>query len=302
MILVVGATGLLGGAIAQHLLKQGQSVRILVRHNSPSEQLALQHMATPAQTLIDAGAQPVYGDLKDRASLDAACAGIDTVITTANAVLRGGDDTIESVDLMGTMNLIDAAKAASVKHFIYTSVPATDPNSPVPLNAAKGKCEAYLKASGLTYTILKPGVFMEIWIGAVVGIPLRAGQPVTLVNKGATKVPFVSMADVAAYAIVATVHPAAKNTEIYIAAPRAYTWTEAVVAAGRALGAPLPVTYVPLGMPVPLLPESMQGLIGTTEMADWEIPMAETSKTFGIEPTSMDVFAQRFFTRQPASV
>jgi NADH dehydrogenase len=299
MILVVGATGLLGGGIAQHLLLQGQPVRILVRRNSLSEQLALQGMATSAKSLIDAGAQPICGDLKDRASLDAACAGIDTLITTANAVLRGGPDTIESVDLQGTMNLIDAAKAAGVKHFIYTSVPAADADSPVPLNAAKAKCEKYLKESGLSYTILKPGVFMEIWIGAVVGIPLRAGQPVTLVNKGATKVPFVAMPDVAAYAIVSTQHPAAKNAEIYIAAPRAYTWTEAAEAAGHALGATLSVNYVPLGTPVPLLPDAMQGLIGSMEMQDWEIPMAETSKTFGIEPTSMDAFAQRFF-RQPA--
>jgi NADH dehydrogenase len=296
----VGATGLLGGNITLHLLKQGRPVRILVRHNSPSEQLALQGMATSAKALIDAGAQPVYGDLKDRASLDAACAGVDTVITTANAVMRGGPDTIESVDLQGTKNLIDAAKVAGVKHFIYTSVPGADASSPVPLNAAKAKCEAHLKESGLTYTILKPGVFMEIWIGAVVGIPLRAGQPVTLVNKGATKVPFVAMPDVAAYAIVSTLHPAAKNAEIYIAAPRAYTWTEAVEAAGRAMGITLPVNYVPLGAPVPLLPEAMQGLIGTMEMHDWEIPMDETSKMFGIEPTSMDAFAGRFFARQPA--
>lgn len=299
MILVVGATGLLGGAIAQHLLLQGQPVRILVRQNSPSEQLALQGMATSAKSLINAGAQPVYGDLKDRTSLDAACAGIDTVITTANAALRGGDDNVESVDTQGTMNLIDAAKAAGVKHFIYTSVPAADPNSPVPLFAAKAKCEAHLKESGLTYTILKPGVFMEVWTGMVIGVPLRAGQPVTLLKQGATKAPFVSMADVAAYAIVSVEHPAAKNAEIFIAGPRAYSWTEAVEAAGRAVDAKLPVNYVPPGTRVPLLPEGISELMAGMEMQDTEIPMAETSKRFGIEPTSMDTFAQRFF-RQPA--
>jgi uncharacterized protein YbjT (DUF2867 family) len=79
MILIVGATGLLGGMITQQLLAQDKEVRILVRHNSPSEGLAQQGMATPAQTLIDAGAQPVYGDLKERSSLDSACQGIDTV-------------------------------------------------------------------------------------------------------------------------------------------------------------------------------------------------------------------------------
>ncbi len=67
MILVVGATGRLGGAIVQTLLAQGRSVRILVRQNSPSVELAKQGMATSADALIAAGAQAVVGDLKERA-------------------------------------------------------------------------------------------------------------------------------------------------------------------------------------------------------------------------------------------
>src|SRR5919202_1662541 len=109
MLLVVGATGLLGGMIAQRLLDSGQQVRILVR---PGSDYAI---------LEQAGAQPVTGDLKDPASLDAACAGVKTVITTANAVARGGDDTVETVDLEGNRHLIDAAQAAGVEQFIFTS-------------------------------------------------------------------------------------------------------------------------------------------------------------------------------------
>src|SRR5579885_1998493 len=98
MILVVGASGQLGGLITKRLLDMGKSVRILVRDN-------------PAyQALVAQGAQPVKGDLKDRASLDAACKGVDTVITTASATQRGGADTIDSVDGQGVANLIEAAK------------------------------------------------------------------------------------------------------------------------------------------------------------------------------------------------
>jgi uncharacterized protein YbjT (DUF2867 family) len=64
---MVGATGGLGGAITQALLAQGRSVRILVRRSSPSVELARHGMATSADVLVAAGAQPVYGDLKDRA-------------------------------------------------------------------------------------------------------------------------------------------------------------------------------------------------------------------------------------------
>ena len=69
MILVVGATGMLGGMITNQLLQQGKNVRILVRENSPAAEMAKQGMATDPDSLIDAGAQPIYGDLKDPASL-----------------------------------------------------------------------------------------------------------------------------------------------------------------------------------------------------------------------------------------
>ena len=85
MILVVGATGSLGGSIARGLLEQGRQVRVLVRTGSD------------AKLLTDMGAEPAVGDLKDRASLNAACQDIETVITTANSALRGGEDNPETV-------------------------------------------------------------------------------------------------------------------------------------------------------------------------------------------------------------
>ena len=88
MNLVVGATGSLGGRITHGLLARGKPVRILARHNSPSEELAKQGRANTAQSLIAAGAEVVHGDLKDRASLNEAVAGVDTVITTATATQR----------------------------------------------------------------------------------------------------------------------------------------------------------------------------------------------------------------------
>ena len=59
MILVVGATGIVGGMIARRLLGQGKEVRVLARGNSPSEQLAHEGRATSAASLIGAGGQPV---------------------------------------------------------------------------------------------------------------------------------------------------------------------------------------------------------------------------------------------------
>ncbi|MEZ4514001.1 MAG: SDR family oxidoreductase [Chloroflexota bacterium] len=295
MILVVGASGMLGGMIAHQLLAQGKQVRVLLRHNSPAMAMAAQGMATNPQSLLDAGAEAVYGDLKDRASLDAACAGVETVITTANAALRGGEDTFETVDRQGTQHLIDAARAQGVQQFIYMSANGSDPQHPHPLFSAKGACEAYLQESGLTYTILKPGVFMEVWIGTVIGMPLQAQQPITLIGEGKTKHAFVSMGDVAAYAVTAVHNPDAFNQTIYIGGPASYSWIEVVKAVETAVGLPLPVNFVAPGAPVPLLPPDMIPMMVGLEMADAYIGMEQTAALYKITPTPLAAFAQRFF-------
>jgi len=298
MILVVGATGKLGGMITRRLLAQGHAIRILVRPHSPWTALAKVGAATAAAELITAGAQPVAGDLKDCASLATACAGIDTVITTANAAMRGGEDNFESVDLKGSKNLIDAAQAAGVRHFIYTSVFGSAPDHPNPLYAAKGQCEAHLKASGMSFTILKPGPFMEIWIGSIIGGPLASGQAVTLVGTATRKQAFVAMDDVVAYAVAALGKPSADNQDILIAGAPPASWGDALTAVGRVLGRPIPVRYVQPGESIPLVPPGMGLMLAAMEMADSVIEMGETAAAYGIEPTSVDDFARHFFGKQ----
>ena len=297
MILVVGATGSLGGRITRGLLAQGKAVRILARNNPISAELAKQGRANTAQSLIEAGAQAVYGDLKDRASLDAAVRGVDTVITTATATQRGGDDTVPAVDLHGTLSLIEAAKAAGVKRFIYTSAYGSVPGHPVPLFNIKGTCEAALERSGLEYTILWPAIFMEVWIGMVVGMPLMAQQPITLIGAGDHRHNFVSEADVAAFGIAAVDNPRAANQRIGIGGPASYTWTEIVNAVGGAMGAQLPVRYLPLGSEVPFLPADVGSMLNGSETFETFVDMTETAPAYGIKLTTLDEFIRRTFVR-----
>lgn len=297
MILVVGATGLLGGIITRELLDQGKEVRILVRENSPSGELAKQGLATPAQALIDAGASPVFGDLKEPDSLVPALVDVDKVITTVTTVLRGGEDNLESVDLMGTLALIDTAKAAGVKHFTYISAQNADPGSPVRLLQIKGLCEEHLKEKGFDYTIIRPGFFIEIWIGTVVGAPLQAEKPVTLVGEGKRKYDFVSMTDIANYAVVSIDHPAAVNQTIYVAGSEVYSWTEAAQAVGKIIGQELPINYVVPGEPLPLIDPGMAQLMTGMEMApDAVVDMRPTAAIYGIDPTPLDVALKKMFT------
>ena len=292
MILVAGATGRLGGTITRRLLEQGSGVRILVRHNSPSEELAKQGMATSARSLIEAGVQPVYGDLKDRASLDPACDGIDTVITTANSALRGGEDTVETVDLQGNRNLVDAATAAGVGQFIFTSVLGAAIDSPVPLFQAKAATEARLRESGMPYTILGPDIFMEVWVGMLVGMPLQAGQPVTLVREGRRLHSFVSQGDVAAFAVAAVGHPAAMNQSLPMGGPEAVCWRDIVATFERVMGREIPVRFVSAGEPVPGLPETVVGLMAGMETYDSVLDTSGLARTFGVELTTVERFAR----------
>ena len=300
MILVVGATGVLGGMITQRLLGEGKEVRILVRHNSPAEQMAVQGMATSARSLMDAGAHPVYGDLKDRYSLDGACDGIETVITTANSAMRGGEDTVDTVDRQGNRNLIEAARAAGVKQFIFTSFLGAHPNSPVPLFQAKAETEAALAESGMPYTVLAPNFFMESWVGMVAGIPLQAVQPITLVGEGQRLHSLISVGDVAAFAAAAVGHPGAINQRLALGGPEPLSWRGIVDTFGQVLGRELPVQFVAPGEPMPGLPEVVPPVLAAMETYDSPIPMGETARIFGVEQTTLTSVVRAMLSRPGA--
>jgi NADH dehydrogenase len=300
MILVVGATGVVGGMIARGLLERGKEVRALVRRDSPSSQLVQQGLATSAEMLTETGAQPVHGDLRDRASLDAALEGVGTVISTANSAMRGGADNPQSVDLDGNRNLIEAARDAGVEHFVFVSLLGAAPDHPAPFMQAKGQSEAFLRESGMGHTILAPTAFMEVWPAMVVGMPALQGQTVTLVGEGSRRHSFVSNRNVAAFAVNAVDHPAALNRHLAIGGPEALTWREVVATYERVLERSIPVEFVAIGEPVPGLPDPMPEMLAGMETYDSVVKMEETSRTFGVPLTMLETFVREQVASQPA--
>lgn len=207
MNLVVGATGLLGGEICRQLAAKDKPVRALVRSTSDPAKV---------QALQDSGIELVQGDLKDRRSLDAVCQGISTVLTTASAMRsRQEGDTIQTVDLEGQISLVDAAKAAGVEHLIYVSYRHVDSDVDSPLSNAKRTVEQHLKASGLTYTILWAGLFMEAWLSPRLGFDYPSAKA-RIYGSGKKKNPWISFRDAARYAVAAVGHPAARNATINV--------------------------------------------------------------------------------------
>ncbi len=116
MILVVGSTGLLGTEICRHLADAEKPFRAMVRRTSdPAKKDVLKQL----------GGELVEADLKDRTSLDRACDGATAVITTPTAISsQDTEDTFDKVDLRGQMDLVDAARAAKVEHYVFISVSA----------------------------------------------------------------------------------------------------------------------------------------------------------------------------------
>lgn len=301
MILIVGATGIVGGMVARQLLEQGKEVRILVRENSPSEQMAPQGRATAAHSLIEAGAEPVYGDLKDEDSIRRAVQGVQTVISSANSALRGGEDNVQNVDREGNRRLIEAAAASGVEHFIFISALGASADSPNDFMRAKAETERRLRESGMDYTIVAPTAFIEVWPAMVVGMPALQGQAVTLVGEGRRRHSFISNCDVAAFAVAAVDNSQARNQFLALGGPQPLSWRDVVAAYERVLGRDIPVNWVAPGEPVPGMPDWKSALLAAQETYDSAVPMDETAAQFGVTLTSLEAFASQQATMGPAS-
>jgi uncharacterized protein YbjT (DUF2867 family) len=279
MILVAGATGSVGGRIVHGLLGRGESVRALARQSSNHA------------PLTEAGATVALGDLTDPASLADACAGVDTVITTAS-VSKTGTDAIENVDLQGTSRLVDAARQAGARHFIFVSTVGASPESLHPLFRAKGLVEQRLRESGLEFTILQLSVFMDVWFPVLIERPAFSGRPVTLVGQSTRRHAFIAEQDVAAFAVAATSVPAARNATLAIGGPDAVTFRDVVRAYEEASGRAIAIRSVPPGEPIPGVPEAVSGIAAALESFDTVIPMEEMARQYGVTQTSVLDFAR----------
>jgi uncharacterized protein YbjT (DUF2867 family) len=187
--LLVGGTGLLGGRVAAALAEAGVDLRVVVRPGRDG------------QALSALGAQLCTGDLRDPASLSAACAGIDTVVTTANVIgrhLKGDREvgSIADVDRAGNAALITAAETAGCRRFVFISLPEALQRSGAPFAEAKHATEERLRASSIQSVVVRSDAFQELWFSKDVGFDWRAGRAIVL-GKGRARQRFVAVDDVA---------------------------------------------------------------------------------------------------------
>ncbi len=144
-VLVAGATGGTGARVVKHLVVRAHEPVALVRSSSDT-------------SVLPEGVETRTGDLTDLQ--DDVCDGCEAVIFAAGSGADTDADMTDKVDRDGAMALVDRAKAAGVQRFVMlSSVGAEDPDPDTEMGhylKAKHDADEYLKASGLSYAIVRP--------------------------------------------------------------------------------------------------------------------------------------------------
>jgi uncharacterized protein YbjT (DUF2867 family) len=246
MILVVGATGNIGGEVAQLLAAKGLPLRVLARD------------VAKASAQFGEGVEVVQGDLRDPASLPAALDGVEKVFLV----------TAMALDQVAMKNaLIDAAAEAGVKHIVMSTGIGAAPDAPVQFGRWHGESQERAKQSGMDWTFVQPTFFMQNFL---------MSAP-TLVDHGAFYLPlgesspvsWVDARDIAAVAATALSEPGHAGRAYTLTGPEAVSCEQIAETMGEVFDKP--VRYVPvsseqaaasmleMGMPEPLV-EAMNEL------------------------------------------
>jgi uncharacterized protein YbjT (DUF2867 family) len=295
-VMVVGATGVLGMEVCRQLAAAGKKVKGLFRTSSQKEKV---------NSLRELSVETVTGDMKDPQALYQAFQNVDAIISTATSTISYGEgDSVETVDLFGQLNVAEAASAAGVQHMVFISFPPYPPLTPeFPLQSAKRAVENRLKSKNFTYTILQPTYFMEIWLGPALGFDFAHAKAV-IYGEGKNKISWISIKDVASFAVASTDNPAAQNAVIQLGGPDDLSVLDAVGIFEQETGQTFELQNVPdealraqMVTAPDLLSKTFSGLmIGLNEVG--RIHMKETLRNFPIQLTSVREYARQMIAAE----
>lgn len=261
-ILVAGASGRLGRQVVAGLLERGFAVRALLRRSGQE----------PA-----AGVEVVRGDLLDPASLERVCDGVDAVISCAGASMDLRDRrraSFEAVDFHGNRNLLECARAAGVRKFVYVSLHSADAVASTEYARGHELFVASLRASGLPATVIRPTGFFYFF-GEMLAMARRGRGLV--IGPGTCRTNPIHEADVAACCIDALDDDA---SEIEAGGPDVFTRRELAELAFEVLGKAPRILHVP--------PALMRGVAAVARPFN---PRIAALVRFGVEVSLVDVVA-----------
>jgi len=211
-MLIIGSTGSLGRQIVRSALEEGFEVKCVVR---PRE--------IPADFLRDWGATVVNADLTDPSSIPSTMVGIHTVIDAATA---RPEESIEKVDWFGKVALVQTAQALCVQRLVFFSIFDCDKYPSVPLMNIKACTEAFIRNTGLNYTIIRLCGFMQAIIGNC-AVPILEEKTVWGTDD-TTRTAYIDTQDVAKLTIRALTRPDLISRTITLAGRESWTSTEVI--------------------------------------------------------------------------
>jgi len=243
VILVSGGTGFVGSAIVKELLRRGENVAVLGRDEAK------------IQKQLGTSVTPRAGDVRDPASLSAAMLGIDVAI---NAVQFPGSPienrrkgwTFEEVDLKGTRNQVDAAKAAGVRRLVYISGVGAAKDADQHWFRYKWEAEQYLQKSGLEWVIVRPtwvfgpgDVSLNRFLGFADKLPF-----IPFFGSGKQDMQPVFIDDVGRVAADAALEPEAANQLFELGGPEVLSMNDVVKTALEVKGKKRPLLHQPVAI------------------------------------------------------
>jgi uncharacterized protein YbjT (DUF2867 family) len=284
-ILVVGATGHVGGAAVRHLLEAGYEVRALVRSAGKGEELR------------PLGAEPVIGDVTKPDTLAAALDGCAGVFSALSA---GTGREAEEVEYRGNVNLLSAARVAGARRFVYNSALLVDHPLAQRVGTLREKArfeEALLGAEDISATALRPVMFMETLLMALSG-------PVAFVpGRQRRRVGWIPAGDVARAAVAAFEKHVTGRYEL--AGPDTATFDEAYRRFSRVRGRRIAVLHPPLAVmrlagrfspPV----EELASMFALFDAAGYTSDSPALRETFGVEALTIEEWAGRVSRSRPS--
>ena len=279
MILMTGATGLAGSAIAAEFVRQGQAVRLLVRDRAKAAKLT----GAPALDIVD-------GDMARPDTLGAALDGVERVL-----MISGPDARMVETQC----TFIDAAKAAGVRHIIKFSGLDARKDALFRFVRMHKEVEEHLEASGLRWTHLGPAGFMQVYLREA----LTIADGVLALALSDIRLSPVDLADVAKVAFLLLRDGGHESEWLPMTGPEALTMGEIAEHVSRAVGRP--VRYFPVspaerrdillarGVP-PDFADALDEQVAERLKGGAESRIdLSTHAAFGIAPTRFAAFAMR---------
>jgi len=230
-LLVIGGTGTLGRQVVLQALTKGYKVRCMVRN------------FRRANFLKEWGAELVYGDLSIPETIPPCFQGITAVIDTSTS--RPSDlDALKKVDWDGKQILLESAKAANIKRFIFCSTQNSEQFENIPLMEMKQGIEVKLKESEIPYTIFRLSGFYQGLIEQY-AIPILENLPIWVTNEN-TSVAYMDTQDIAKFCLRALQLPETENKTYMLGGPKGWVSSEIISLCEQLAGQTAKVNQVPV--------------------------------------------------------